>query len=147
MVEEVRKCVQLRGKAGPEIEAGVSTAFGCTMQGVVPEDDVVRLAVMLVDAGVDCVALGDTVGYANPAQIRSFSKGEGRIGASSKAAHLHDTRGLGLANALAAYEEACAISTARWAAWAAAPSRPARAATSSPRTWSSCSRAWARRRA
>ncbi len=70
MVEEVRKCVQLRGKSGPEIEAGVSTAFGCTMQGEVPEDDVVRLAVMLAEAGVDCVALADTVGYANPAQIR-----------------------------------------------------------------------------
>ncbi|SRR5258706_3792152 len=106
MVEEVRKCVQLRGKAGPEIEAGVSTAFGCTMQGVVPEDDVVRLAVMLVDAGVDCVALADTVGYANPAQIRRlFKKVKAEIGGKLEAAHLHDTRGLGLANALAAYEE------------------------------------------
>ena len=106
MVEEVRKCVQLRGKAGPEIEAGVSTAFGCTMQGVVPEDDVVRLAVMLVDAGVDCVALADTVGYANPAQIRRlFKKVKAEIGGKLEAAHLHNTRGLGLANALAAYEE------------------------------------------
>src|SRR5438477_8008520 len=66
MVEEVRKCVQLRGKSGPEIEAGVSTAFGCTMQGEVPEDDVVRIAVLLANAGVDCIALADTVGYANP---------------------------------------------------------------------------------
>ncbi len=106
MVEEVRKCVQLRGKSGPEIEAGVSTAFGCTMQGVVPEDDVVRLAVMLVDAGVDCVALADTVGYANPAQIRRlFKKVKAEIGGKLEAAHLHNTRGLGLANALAAYEE------------------------------------------
>ena len=106
MVEEVRKCVQLRGKAGPEIEAGVSTAFGCTMQGEVPEDDVVRLAVMLAEAGVDCVALADTVGYANPAQIkRVFAKVRKAIGGKLEAAHLHDTRGLGLANALAAYEE------------------------------------------
>jgi hydroxymethylglutaryl-CoA lyase len=106
MVEEVRKCVQLRGEAGPEIEAGVSTAFGCTMQGDVPEDDVVRLAVMLAKAGVDCVALADTVGYANPVQVkRLFSKVRKEIGNKLEAAHLHDTRGLGLANALAAYEE------------------------------------------
>jgi hydroxymethylglutaryl-CoA lyase len=106
MVEEVRKCVLLRGKNGPEIEAGVSTAFGCTMQGEVPEDDVVRLAGMLAEAGVDCIALADTVGYANPAQIkRLFSKVRKMIGSKLEAAHLHDTRGLGLANALAAYEE------------------------------------------
>ncbi len=106
MVDEVRKCVQLRGKSGPEIEAGVSTAFGCTMQGEVPEDDVVRLAALLAEAGVDCIALADTVGYANPAQIkRLFAKVRKEIGGKLEAAHLHNTRGLGLANALAAYEE------------------------------------------
>jgi len=106
MVEEVRKCVQLRGKGGPEIEAGVSTAFGCTMQGEVPEDDVVRLAVMLAGTGADCIALADTVGYANPAQIRRlFRRVRNEIGDKLEAAHLHNTRGLGLANALAAYEE------------------------------------------
>ena len=110
MVEEVRKCVQLRaqlsGTSGPEIEAGVATAFGCTMQGEVPEDDVVRLAVMLAGTGVDCIALADTVGYANPAQIRRlFRRVKNEIGDKLEAAHLHNTRGLGLANALAAYEE------------------------------------------
>jgi hydroxymethylglutaryl-CoA lyase len=110
MVEEVRRCVelrsQLRSQNGPEIEAGVSTAFGCTMQGDVPEDDVVRLAVMLAESGVDCVALADTVGYANPAQIRRvFRRVKAEIGDKLEAAHLHNTRGLGLANALAAYEE------------------------------------------
>src|SRR4029078_1227013 len=106
MVDEVRKCVTLRGKNGPEVEAGISTAFGCTMQGEVPEDAVVRLAVMLAEAGVDCIALADTVGYANPAQIkRLFAKVRKEIGGKLEAAHLHNTRGLGLANALAAYEE------------------------------------------
>jgi hydroxymethylglutaryl-CoA lyase len=110
MVEEVRRCVelrsQLRGKDAPEIEAGVSTAFGCTMQGEVPEDDVVRLAVMLAGTGADCIALADTVGYANPAQIRRlFRRVRNEIGDKLEAAHLHNTRGLGLANALAAYEE------------------------------------------
>ena len=106
MVEEVRKCVQLRGKDGPQIEAGVATAFGCTLQGEVPEDEVVRLAVMLAAAGADCIALADTVVYANPAQIRRlFRKVKNEIGDKLEAAHLHNTRGLGLANALAAYDE------------------------------------------
>ena len=110
MVEEVRRCVVLRdGLAAaqrPAIEGAVSTAFGCTMQGRVPEDDVVRLAELLVDAGVDSVALADTVGYANPAQVkRLFRRVRAAIGEQLDGAHFHDTRGLALANALAAYEE------------------------------------------
>jgi hydroxymethylglutaryl-CoA lyase len=104
MVEEVRKCAQL-AHPGVEIEGAVSTAFGCTMQGEVPEDDVVRIAAALAEF-CDCVALADTVGYANPAQIRRlFGKVKNKIGDKLEAAHLHNTRGLGLANALAAYEE------------------------------------------
>jgi hydroxymethylglutaryl-CoA lyase len=104
MVEEVRKCAQYP-HPGVEIEGAVSTAFGCTMQGVVPEDDVVRIATRLAEF-CDGVALADTVGYANPAQIRRlFRKVRHAIGGKLEAAHLHNTRGLGLANALAAYEE------------------------------------------
>jgi hydroxymethylglutaryl-CoA lyase len=104
MIEEVRKCAA-HPHPGVEIEGAVSTAFGCTMQGEVPEDDVVRIAAALAEF-CDCVALADTVGYANPAQIkRIFSKVRKTIGPKLEAAHLHNTRGLGLANALAAYEE------------------------------------------
>jgi hydroxymethylglutaryl-CoA lyase len=104
MVEEVRKCAA-HPHPGVEIEGAVSTAFGCTMQGVVPEDDVLRIAAALAEF-CDCVALADTVGYANPAQIkRLFRKVRNSIGDKLEAAHLHNTRGLGLANALAAYEE------------------------------------------
>jgi hydroxymethylglutaryl-CoA lyase len=104
MVEEVRKCAQ-HPHPGVEIEGAVSTAFGCTMQGEVPEDDVVRIAAALAEF-CDFVALADTVGYANPSQIkRVFRKVRNQIGAKLEAAHLHNTRGLGLANALAAYEE------------------------------------------
>jgi hydroxymethylglutaryl-CoA lyase len=100
MVEQVRQCAALRGSSGPEIEGAVSTAFGCTLQGEVPEGDVLRLAAALAEF-CDGVALADTVGYANPAQVkRIFSLVRKEIGA-----HFHDTRGLGLANALAAYEE------------------------------------------
>jgi hydroxymethylglutaryl-CoA lyase len=101
MIEEVRKCATL---GGAEIEGAVSTAFGCTMQGDVPEDDVVRIAVSLAQF-CDAVALADTVGYANPAQVkRIFSRVRQEIGDKLEGAHFHNTRGLGLANALAAYE-------------------------------------------
>jgi hydroxymethylglutaryl-CoA lyase len=104
MIEEVRKCAA-HPHAGVEIEGAVSTAFGCTMQGEVPEDDVVRIAAALAEF-CDAVALADTVGYANPAQVkRIFSKVKKTIGAKLEGAHFHNTRGLGIANALAAYEE------------------------------------------
>src|SRR3954466_9943779 len=104
MVEEVRKCAEYP-HPGVEIEGAVSTAFGCTMQGSVPEDDVVRIAASLAEF-CDGVALADTVGYANPAQVkRVFSRVKKAIGSKLEGAHFHNTRGLGLANALAAYEE------------------------------------------
>ena len=104
MVEEVRKCTQYP-HPGVEIEGAVSTAFGCTMQGVVPDEDVVRIAAALAQF-CDSVALADTVGYGNPAQVkRIFSKVRREIGEKLEGAHFHNTRGLGLANALAAYEE------------------------------------------
>jgi hydroxymethylglutaryl-CoA lyase len=104
MVEEVRKCAQFP-HPGVEIEGAVSTAFGCTMQGDVPEDDVVRIATRLAEF-CDYVALADTVGYANPAQVkRLFKKVFSKIGHKLEGAHFHNTRGLGIANALAAYEE------------------------------------------
>ena len=103
MVEEVRKCAQYP-HPGVEIEGAVSTAFGCTMQGSVPDDDVVRIAAALAEF-CDGVALADPVGYANPAQVRRiFSRVKREIGGKLEGAHFHDTRGLGLANALAAYE-------------------------------------------
>src|SRR5260221_12304537 len=80
MIEEVRKCAA-HPHPGVEIEGAVSTAFGCTMQGEVPEDDVVRIAAALAEF-CDRVALADTVGYANPAQIRRlFNKVRDKIGA------------------------------------------------------------------
>src|SRR5919108_1487177 len=104
MVEEVRKCAQ-HPHPGVEIEGAVSTASGCTLQGVVPEDDVVRIASQLAEF-CDGVALADTVGYANPAQVkRLFNRVKKEIGSKLEGAHFHNTRGLGLANALAAYEE------------------------------------------
>jgi hydroxymethylglutaryl-CoA lyase len=68
MVEEVRAIAELRRAIAPQVklEAGISTAFGCTLQGLVPEDDVIRLAAQCIEAGADESGLSDTVGYANP---------------------------------------------------------------------------------
>jgi len=107
MVDEVRAVLRLRDDIAPgvPVEVGMSTAFGCTLQGLVPEADVLRLAVLLAQAGVDEIGLSDTTGMGNPAQVkRMFTALYREIGALTGAAHMHNTRGLGLANCLAAYE-------------------------------------------
>jgi len=107
MVDEVRRVVALRNERAPlvKVEVGLSTAFGCTIQGTVPEDEVVRLAAQVIEAGADDAGLSDTTGYANPAQVRRlFKRVRAEIGVHAGAAHLHNTRGLGLANCLAAFD-------------------------------------------
>jgi hydroxymethylglutaryl-CoA lyase len=107
MVEEVRAIVQLRNAIAPgvKIEAGLSTAFGCTIQGIVTDADVVWMAEQVIEAGADEAGLSDTTGMANPAQVRRlFNLVRAAIGNKTGAAHMHNTRGLGLANCLAAYE-------------------------------------------
>lgn len=91
----------------PMIEAGISTAFGCSLQGVVLERDVVALAVALAQAGADRVSLADTLGYASPTHIRRLVRAvRTEIGAARCGnLHLHDTLGLALANVYAALEE------------------------------------------
>ncbi len=107
MIEEVRAIVRLRDEIAPgvKIEAGIATAFGCTLQGEVPEGDVVWMASQCIAAGADESGLSDTTGMANPAQVRRlFHKVRAAIGDKTGAAHMHNTRGLGLANCLAAYD-------------------------------------------
>lgn len=107
MVQEVRSIIALRNERAPHVlvEAGVSTAFGCTLQGAVSDEDVVWLAAELAGAGADEVGLSDTTGMANPQQVRRlFNKVRAVIGDRTGAAHMHNTRGLGLANCLAAFD-------------------------------------------
>ena len=107
MVDEVRLIDALRRSVAPQVglEAAISTAFGCTLQGAVPEDEVIRLAAQCAEAGADDVGLSDTTGHANPAQVRRlFMQLRAEIGDKAGAAHMHNTRGLGMANCLAAYE-------------------------------------------
>jgi hydroxymethylglutaryl-CoA lyase len=108
MIDEVRRIADLRRQIAPHVrlEAGISTAFGCTLQGEVAEDDVIRIAAQAIEAGADESGLSDTTGYANPAQVRRlFRRLRTEIGTHAGAAHMHNTRGLGLANCLAAWEE------------------------------------------
>ena len=89
-----------------EVEAGCSTAFGCSIDGVVPPARTVAIAAALAEAGVDEVVLADTVGYAHPSQVRALVRAvRAAVGPKLTGLHLHDTMGLGLANALAGLDE------------------------------------------
>ncbi len=107
MVETLRAICRLRDDTAPNVavEAGISTAFGCTLQGAVEEDEVIRIAVACAKAGAGDVGLSDTTGMANPAQVRHlFTRLRAELGDKAGAAHMHNTRGLGLANCLAAWD-------------------------------------------
>ncbi len=101
LLELTRRAVS----AGVRVRAGIQCAFGCVYEGAVPEERVVAMAVRLAETGAGEINLADTTGMADPFQVR-------RLVAATRAAvpclplsiHLHDTRGLGLANMLAAYE-------------------------------------------
>lgn len=110
MLEEIRRIValirELPPEKRPQFEAGISTAFGCTYEGIVPADKVIHLCATLIEIGCDSVGLSDSVGYANPQQIRALVLGvQAAIGRERLGGlHLHNTRGLGLANVVAGLE-------------------------------------------
>lgn len=111
VIDEARAISRLlRGlpqEARPKFEGSLSTAFGCTLEGPIPDATIARLAEALMEAGCDEVGLSDTTGYGDPATVRRLVRlvretvGE----AALTGVHLHNTRGLGLANVLAALEE------------------------------------------
>jgi len=107
-VEMVRSIVDwVRAQSRPmRIDAAAATAFGCSMEGDVMRERVVMVASALAATGVDRIALADTVGYAHPALIRDTVRAvQDAIGARLSKLHLHDTLGLGLANAMAGLEQ------------------------------------------
>lgn len=106
-VSQVRAVAELLDGLEDEasVEVGISTAFGCTLEGPVSEDWVIDLAVRCAGAGAQSVGLSDTTGSANPAQVRRlFTRLRSELGAVAGAAHLHNTRGQGLANVVAALD-------------------------------------------
>lgn len=107
MLAEIAEVARIAREGGVHFAVGLSTAFGCTIEGAVPEDRVVRLAVAAAEAGAQEFSLSDTTGYADPAQVRRLvRKVKAAVGAEKLTTlHLHNTRGLGLANALAGLDE------------------------------------------
>jgi hydroxymethylglutaryl-CoA lyase len=90
----------------PHFEGSLSTVFGCTIEGAIPLRQILTLAERLMAAGCDEVGLSDTTGYADPKAVREMVTAvRGVVGAKALTGiHLHNTRGLGLANVLAALE-------------------------------------------
>ena len=87
------------------VAGAIATSFGCSMKGSINETRVLELASAMLEAGACEIILADTVGYANPAQVKSlFSKLKTHMGKCTMAAHFHDTRAMGLANVVSALE-------------------------------------------
>ncbi len=107
MLEEIRAAAGIAREYDIHFAVGLATAFGCTIEGAVSEDTVVRLAEQAVAAGAQELSLSDTTGYADPAQIRRLTrKVQSAVGVEMLTTlHLHNTRGLGLANVVAGLEE------------------------------------------
>ena len=89
---------------GLRCEGVISVSFGCPYEGEVPEERVLGIARRLAEAGCEEVAFGDTTGMANPRQVRAFFERAADELDVELTAHFHNTRGQGLANALAALE-------------------------------------------
>ena len=107
VVAEIARIRAARDAAGSRclLEVGLSTTFGCTIQGRVEPSEVLRLIQAVLDEGVDRVGLADTVGYADPAMVQSLFKQALEVaGDKLTCGHFHDTRGLGMANVFAAWQ-------------------------------------------
>ncbi len=107
VVAEIARIRDLRDAKASKclIEVGISTAFGCTLQGKVEPAEVLQLLRAVLDAGVDRAGLADTVGYADPLMVRNlFEQALPIAGDRLNCGHFHDTRGLGMANVYAAWQ-------------------------------------------
>ena len=107
-IEEFRRIAALKQTdLGKDLVLGVgiATTFGCTIQGEVDPRRVLEIAEILVGGGADEIIIADTVGYANPGQVKDILRPVLEIAAGRRVScHFHDTRGLGLANLVAAVE-------------------------------------------
>ena len=107
-IDEFRKIVALKhSESGKKMVLGVglATSFGCTLQGHVAPERVLEVARMVAEGGADELIVADTVGYGNPVQVKALLKPIMEIAAGRRVVcHFHDTRGLGLANVVAALE-------------------------------------------
>lgn len=106
-VNLVRRTRELAGKGDdrPLVNAGIAMAFGCSIAGDVPQAEVLRFAEDCLNAGADIIGIADTVGFAGPRQVGALTSALVNLcGDVPVTVHLHDTRGLALANAAAALD-------------------------------------------
>jgi hydroxymethylglutaryl-CoA lyase len=111
-IANVRRLCELRdaSRHKPVVNVGISMALGCSITGPVDPREVLRLVDKCFDAGADVVAIADTVGYSGPKQVGELTKAALKLAGSKPiCVHLHDTRGMGIANASAALDEGARI--------------------------------------
>jgi hydroxymethylglutaryl-CoA lyase len=111
-IANVKRLCELRDTSAhrPLVNAAISMALGCSITGPVDPKEVIRLVEKCLEAGVDFVAVADTVGYAGPKQVAELTKAIVNIsGKKPVCVHLHDTRGMGIANASAALDAGARI--------------------------------------
>ncbi len=110
MIDEVRNISELIQSlpkdTRPKFEGSLSTAFGCTLEGSISEAKIISLAEALMNAGCDEVGLSDTTGFGTPTQVKSLTRGIwDAVGEENLSGiHLHNTRGQGFANVMAALD-------------------------------------------
>jgi hydroxymethylglutaryl-CoA lyase len=111
-IANVRRLCELRDASAhrPVVNAAISMALGCSIAGPVDPKEVLKLVEKCLEAGVDFVAIADTVGYAGPKQVGELMRAAVKLsGAKPVCVHLHDTRGMGIANASAALDAGARI--------------------------------------
>jgi hydroxymethylglutaryl-CoA lyase len=111
-IANLRRLCELRDATShkPLVNAAISMALGCSITGAVDPAEVLRLVDKCLEAGVDFVGIADTVGYAGPKQVAELTRAAVKLAGSKPICiHLHDTRGMGIANAAAALDEGARI--------------------------------------
>ncbi|HEY3796171.1 MAG TPA: hydroxymethylglutaryl-CoA lyase [Bradyrhizobium sp.] len=111
-IANAKRLCELRDRSPhrPIVHAAISMALGCSIAGPVDPREVIRLIAKCLEAGVDAVGVADTVGYAGPKQVGELTKAAVRLAGSKPiCVHLHDTRGMGIANASAALDAGARI--------------------------------------
>ena len=110
-IANIRRLCELRDASPhrPIVHAAISMALGCSIAGPVDPQEVIRIAEKCFAAGADVVGIADTVGYAGPKQVGALTEAIVRMSKNPVCVHLHDTRGMGIANASAALDAGARI--------------------------------------
>lgn len=106
-IQLVSRVAELRSQLAQNkiVNVGISMAFGCSIAGAVEQKEITRLVERCLEGGADVIGLADTVGYAGPKQVGELVSAVRKIsGERPLIVHLHDTRGMAIANASAALD-------------------------------------------